>query len=572
MFAVVLLFLQAVQTAIPLVEAQALLDQGKLTEAEGAVRGYLGTHADSADAHYLLGYILFKEQNPRASLEQYTDGARYREPSALDLETIGCDYFLMEDYAAADRWLTKAVEKNPGDATAQYFLGRAEYNEKHFNEAVRAFTECLKLDPNNVKAADNLGLSYEGLGKTEDALAAYRKAIALDTAVSRTNPGPYLNLGTLLVDNNRPSEAEPYLAQAAKIGPADSRAHRELGKAFLQLNRLEEAQAELEKAAELAPQSAPVHFLLAQVFRKRGLADKAQMESERYSALTGAHSAPETPLAEARALLDLGKLAEAEQVTRRYLEVRKNSADAHYLLGYILFKNQDAKSSLAEYTEGAKYRKPSAADLEVVASDYVLLKDYPDADKWFTKAVEWNPKDALGWYYLGRTKYNENRFEEAIAAFQQCLKLNPKDVKAQDNLGLSYEGLNRTEEAAAAYRTAIEWETDSPVKNAGPFLNLGSLLADGDGLDEGVSYLLNAARLDPQDYRVHRQLGKAYTRLNQLEKAQAELEKAVELAPQNAPVHFMLAQVYRKQGLMEKAKTENDRYTALVGSNSTPKD
>ena len=387
----------------------------------------------------------------------------------------------------------------------------------------------------------------------------------------RTNPGPYLNLGTLLVENNRPSDGEPYLAQAVQIAPADPRGHRELGKALLQLNRLEEAQAQLERALELAPESAPIHFLLAQVYRKLGLADKAQMESVRYAELTGAHSAPETPLAEARALLDLGKLSEAEQVIRRYLETRKNSAEAHYLLGYILFKKQDPKSSLAEYTEGAKYRRPSAADLEAVASDYVLLKDYPDADKWFTKAVEWNPKDSLGWYYLGRTKYNENRFDEAIAAFQQCLKLNPKDVKAEDNLGLSYEGLNRTEEAIAAYRNAIAWEMDSAVKNADPFLNLGSLLADSDRLDEGVSYLLEAARLDAQDYRVHRQLGKAYTRLNQLDKAQAELEKAVELAPQNAPVHFMLAQVYRKQGLMEKAKMENDRYTALVGSSSTPK-
>jgi len=131
--------------------------------------------------------------------------------------------------------------------------------------------------------------------------------------------------------------------------------------------------------------------------------------------------------------------------------------------------------------------------------------------------------------------------------------------------------LNRTEEAVTAYRTAITWQMDSAVKNPEPFLNLGSLLADGDRLDEGVSFLLEAARLDSRDYRVHRQLGKAYTRLNQLEKAQAELEKAVELAPQNAPVHFMLAQVYRKQGLMEKAKMESDRYTALVGSSSTPK-
>ena len=156
-------------------------------------------------------------------------------------------------------------------------------------------------------------------------------------------------------------------------------------------------------------------------------------------------------------------------------------------------------------------------------------------------------------------------------AFERCLKLNPKDVKAADNLGLSYEGLNRTDEAVAAYRNAIAWQADAPVKNPEPLLNLGSLLADGNRLDEGLSNLLEAARLDPRDYRVHRQLGKAYTRLNQLEKAQAELEKAVELAPQNAPVHFMLAQIYRKQGFMEKAKLENDRYTALVGSNSTPK-
>jgi tetratricopeptide (TPR) repeat protein len=556
---------------LPLVEVQSLVDLGKFKEAEVAVRRYLGTHAGSADAHYLLSYILFREQNPTASITAYTEAAHYRAPSALDLEVIGCDYLLLEDYGAAGQWLARSVEINPNNATAQYFLGRAKYNEKRFGEAAGSFTECLKLDPKNVKAADNLGLSYEQLGKTEEALEAYRRAIALDTAVPRTNPGPYLNLGTLLVENNRPGEAEPYLAQAVQIAPADSRGYGELGKAFLQLNRLAEAQSQLERAVALVPENAPTHFLLAQVYRKRGLADKAQMESERYAELTGSHSAPETPLAEARALVDLGKWSEAEQVIRRYLEVRKNSADAHYLLGYILFKRQDAKSSLAEYTEGARYRRPGAADLEVVASDYVLLKDYPDADKWFTKAVEWNPKDPLGWYYLGRTKYNENRFDEAIAAFQQSLNLNPKDVKAEDNLGLSYEGLNRTDEAVAAYRNAIAWQADSGVKNPEPFLNLGSLLAGGDRLDEGLSYLLEAARIQPGDYRVHRQLGKAYTRLNQLKKAQAELETAVELAPQNAPVHFMLAQVYRKQGFMEKAKTENDRYTALVASNSTPK-
>ena len=561
------LFLQAVPTPGALVEAQALADQGKLSEAESAVRRYLEANQDSADAHYLLAYILFKEQNPKASIEEYTAGARHRAPGALDLEVMGCDYFLMEDYGTADQWLTKSVELNPRDAMAQYFLGRAKYNEKHFDEAVSAFTECLKLDSKNVKAADNLGLAYEALGKTDDAMKAYQNAIA---AANGADAKPYFNLGTLLENNNRTSDALPYLVQAVRIAPGDSAAHRELGKAYMELNRLPEAQGELEKAVELAPENAPTHFLLAQVLRKRGMPDQARVEAERYAALTGAHSAPETPLAEARSLVGQGRLAEAEQTMRQYLEVHKNSADAHYLLGYILFKEENAKASLAEYTEGAKYRIPSAADLEVVASDYVLFKDYPDADKWFTKAVEWNPEDALGWYYLGRTKYNENRFEEAIAAFERCLKIEPRNVKAEDNLGLSYEGLNRNEEAMAAYRTAIAWQADAPVKNSGPYLDLGSLLVDSDHAQEALPNLLEAARLAPEEYKVHRQLGKAYAHLNELAKAGAELERAAELAPENAPVHFMLAQVYRRQGLLDKAKSESDRYAALTGTKSTP--
>src|ERR1700722_20860015 len=130
-----------------LVEVQSLLDLGKLAEAESAVRRYLEAHRSSADPHYLLGYILFKEGIPKSSLAEYTEGSAYRAPGALDLEVMGIDYFLMEDYAGADNWLTKSVNLNPNDALARYHLGRVKYNEKRFEEAVRAFTECLKLDP-----------------------------------------------------------------------------------------------------------------------------------------------------------------------------------------------------------------------------------------------------------------------------------------------------------------------------------------------------------------------------------------------------------------------------------------
>lgn len=543
-----------------------LLEAGKFTEAEAAARLYLHSHNDSADAHYMLGYILFKENKPKDSLVEYQEGARYRPPSALDLEVIGGDYFLMEDYETADKWLTDSVTRDSGNPLALYLLGRAKYNEKHFDEAAYYLTECLKLDPKNQKAENNLGLTYERLGKTENAIEAYRAAIVLD----RNAPEPYLNIGTLLLESNRPQDAIPNLLEAVQLAAQDSSAHRELGKAYLSLNDFERAQGELEKATGLDPQNAPTHFLLAEVYRKRGYREKALAERKRYAELSAGHSSPDDPLREARSLIESSKLVDAEQVIRRYLGVHRNSADAHYLLGYILFKEQKPKDSLAEYTAGAKYRTPSAEDLEVVGGDYVLLEDYGDADKWFSKSVEWNPHNLQALYYLGRAKYNENRFEEAVGIFLKCLELDPKSVKAEDNLGLSYEGLGRMDEAMTAYRSAIAWQAGAQTRDSGPYINLGNILVENDRSAEAIPYLTEAIQLAPQDFRAHRALGKAYLRANQLEKAQAEFEKCVAIAPKSAPTHFMLAQVYRKRGLSAKAQVETQRYAELSGTHSAP--
>jgi len=147
-------------------------------------------------------------------------------------------------------------------------------------------------------------------------------------------------------------------------------------------------------------------------------------------------------LAEAKSLLRQGSVNEAESTVRRFLVAQPESAEGHFLLGHILFREiqtdavagsqlegvtvsqtnardgkliaEKARASLAEFTTGAKYHVPGAADLKIVSLDYVLLGAYADADKWLTKMLEWTPNDADGWYLLGRTKYNENRFAEAL--------------------------------------------------------------------------------------------------------------------------------------------------------------
>jgi len=232
-------------------------------------------------------------------------------------------------------------------------------------------------------------------------------------------------------------------------------------------------------------------------------------------------------------------------------------------------REENARASLAEFTEGAKYERPSASDLKVVALDYVLLGSYADASKWLTQAVAENPKDAEAWYYLGRAKYNENRFEEAIRAFEQCLELEPRNVKAQSNLGLSYAGLNRNPEALAALLKAIEWQAGSPRKNAEPYIDLGDLLIQQNRVPAAVEYLLQAVQIAPRESRAREKLGNAYLNLNDLAAAQSQLQSGISFDPENPSLHYLLGTVYRKQGQPDKAKAELDRFQALKDARGT---
>jgi tetratricopeptide (TPR) repeat protein len=274
------------------------------------------------------------------------------------------------------------------------------------------------------------------------------------------------------------------------------------------------------------------------------------------------------PLAEARSLLAAGQLEQSEKWLHTYLGNNPSSADAHFLLGYVLFREKKPKDSLAEFTAGAAARRPKVDELKTVASDYVLLGDYEDADHWFSEITSESPNDAETWYLLGRTKYNEGRFEEGVSSFERSLALHPRDVEAEDNLGLCRKELNQLKEAKVAFQTAIEWQGKTPT-DAQPFLNLGILIADAGEWENAIRYLTQAASLSPSNPRIHEELGAVYQEQNELPKAQEELERAVTLAPKSSEAHFKLAELYRKEGKRDRAQQEFEICSQLNSTHSS---
>jgi tetratricopeptide (TPR) repeat protein len=302
----------------------------------------------------------------------------------------------------------------------------------------------------------------------------------------------------------------------------------------------------------------------------------------------------------ARSMYAAGKLSEAEAAARQLLQARPDSAEGHFLLGHILFdelhqtyesKEQSegesfryngdvgkslaemrdaiARESLAEFSAGAKYGSPAAADLKTVGLDYILLRDNHSAEKWLALGLKLEPNDPQGWYFLGRTRYSRDEFAAAIEAFERCLTLDPKNVLAEANVGLSYEGLGQKDEATQAYQNAVAWEAQADPKFPEPYIYLGRLYLDQNQPEKAVPYLVQAIADFPEVSTLHEQLGKAYSTLHQLQQAQSELEKAVSLAPKVASGHFLLGQVYRQLGMMDKAKMELQKAGELNGTHSS---
>ena len=259
-------------------------------QAEKLLTGYLAQHEGTAATHTLLGLILLNENRPNDSLKEFTRGAKLEYPSAEDFRYVALDYALLNDYADADRWMTKAVELNGKQSESWYELGRIRYMENRFADSVEAFHQALLIEPRLVKAENNLGLALEGLNQQEDALAAYRQAISWQRDDAHPSEQPWLNLGILLSDRDDQPGALAALTEAEAIAPHEPAIHAALGKLYRRGQQLDKAQAELEQAVAAKPGDASLHFQLGEVYRREGRQAEARAQFAQVTALDQTHS------------------------------------------------------------------------------------------------------------------------------------------------------------------------------------------------------------------------------------------------------------------------------------------
>jgi superkiller protein 3 len=164
-------------------------------------------------------------------------------------------------------------------------LAKLDYDARAYTAAISRLRLVIELDPNMMRAYNNLGLCYDSLGQFDEAIQNFTRAIELNRKQEHPSAWPPLNLAVSLIPLSRFDEAVARLHEALSYNPEFPQAHYELGLVLEKERKFEEAIASLQRAIELDPLYPEPHYTLGRIYQRQGKREEAQEQIEKFKKL-----------------------------------------------------------------------------------------------------------------------------------------------------------------------------------------------------------------------------------------------------------------------------------------------
>jgi len=206
--------------------------------------------------------------------------------------TLAMAYIKLDRRGWARPELEKLAADSPQNALYLYWLARLDYDGRNYSSAMGRLKTVIELDPNMARAYDTLGLCYDYLGRFDDAVANFNRAIELNRLQAKPSPWPNVDLANSLIALNRLPEAEKNLRAAVGYDQRLPQAHFQLGRVLEMQGRYQDALDSLKEAVTLAPDYADPHYLLGRIYHRLGDEPQSKSEIARFQELKRAAERP----------------------------------------------------------------------------------------------------------------------------------------------------------------------------------------------------------------------------------------------------------------------------------------
>lgn len=261
-------------------------------EAEAALRAVLEENPEEMRCLSALADILVETNRLEEALPMVRRLAQMRGAGAMEILALA----QLEHRMGMPEWeehFAAARAVDPNDPAPLIFLGDRAGQTQDWEEAVGFYDEALKLDPGNLIALLQKGVTqfqakqlkkarvtleealsinpdiYQlqlQLGLLSDAQQAFEESLAFFERATQLGPGrrmAWRRYGSTLLRFNRPKDAVKAFQTAFDLGDPTLVTAKNLGMLNVSFNQPAKAVAPLKKAVELAPNDWQVNLFLA---------------------------------------------------------------------------------------------------------------------------------------------------------------------------------------------------------------------------------------------------------------------------------------------------------------------
>jgi len=333
---------------------------------------------------------------------------------------LGGYYFGQQDFTQAISHYKRATELAPDYSTAFNILGYAYRQNEAYNDAENAFKKYIELIPNDPNPYDSYAELLLKMGRFDEAITQYNKALAIDSNFVNSHFG----IAAALMYKNKPADAQAELQKLMQKARTDGERRTALfGQAVVDVDsgKLDQALADAEKEYAIAQKNNdPANMsgdlqLKANILLEAGKYDAARQAFEQAlktttdSGLSQQVKDNATRFSHynyARVAIAKKDLATAKTETEAFrsgAEAAKNANQlklAHELAGRIALEEKNYDNAITEFGQ-ANQQNPDV--LYLLAQAYRGKGDAANAKTFLTKAAKFNSLPQLN-YAIVRTK------------------------------------------------------------------------------------------------------------------------------------------------------------------------
>ena len=313
---------------------------------------------------------------------------------------------------AAWRALSIAYPSNPEPYA---HLGLLEARQEHYAEAIAFYRKAMALNPAMPRLRYNLGLAYFKAGEYKDTILQLRPLLKTQPPSSDEAQQLTVLLGMSHFGLGEYAAAAPYLKKAADRDTQNLPLLLTLAHSCLLSKQYQCVLDEFHRIIALNPDSAEAHMLAGE------------------------------------ALDEMKETINATREFRAAVQANPKEPNVHFGLGYMLWKQGQNQEAAQEFqAELDNFPEHGLAMLYLADSD-IKMNRLEDARPLLEKVVKINPTNSMGHLDLGIVYTKAGQREDALRELKTVIALKPDDVSAHWRLGLLYQSMGKTVEAKTEF-------------------------------------------------------------------------------------------------------------------------